>query len=554
MLKFSGKLFQTGQISYEHAQFMTYIDGNYYFYSDNKCFQTDENFYVTEERKINFPFYVRQQYENYTKFENDYPQWFVTCECNGKHYSNVFDKLYEFKKFEATPLTVIPDYPIDQKQNHKVMSAAGQLFATNGRSIFLYDPLDKSFNIVNTLKDCIMLRLHNMNGQILVRDNQNRKLYILDLNYQFVQITDRFANRDLIIANSRYLIQYYNNFCITHCEQLEIVFKETNIQNKGDDIKRVNYILKSQQWDITDQTFIKLLGLEKSQIVNSSKEFQMQDIPEEIKQLENSSINQSFVQQLYFGLTENQKLTKNLTHGYIKLLLLINKQDTVIQYITKYKTLISFVDFTKIFHINDIDNFLRYVEQTQENLNDFFDQIEDEQVLFKLLGNDSLRDYYLKYCIESNKVLDFQNTQTSQIIKLLFQRQYSQHLNQFLYYNYIQCLQQLPNYTYKLYISYQNFSPEAANILFQYQPKLLLSLIAKLNFHSILPIKSCNDVVCLSDYLVLKQMQVPAKLDDTTPYIMYIKQKLQDDQPIGEQKGFQLPAYLLKYKKFEPKL
>ncbi|CAL6012439.1 Conserved_hypothetical protein [Hexamita inflata] len=147
---------------------MTKIDEYYYFYSRNICYKTDESFFIIEQKEIQFPFYVRQKYSNFEKFDNDYPQWFVSCECNGRHFSNVYDMLYEFKPFQAIPLTAIPDYPIDQKQNHKVTSVAGQLFVTNGRDIFVYNLNANSFKIVNICEDCIMLRLHTINGQILV--------------------------------------------------------------------------------------------------------------------------------------------------------------------------------------------------------------------------------------------------------------------------------------------------------------------------------------------------------------------------------------------------
>ena len=69
-------------------------------------------------------------------FYNDYVQWFTTVECSGRYYCSVFDRVFRFEPFKVTPLATIPDYPNNQKTNHKLTSWNNRLFVTNGTDVY----------------------------------------------------------------------------------------------------------------------------------------------------------------------------------------------------------------------------------------------------------------------------------------------------------------------------------------------------------------------------------------------------------------------------------
>jgi hypothetical protein len=91
--------------------YLTIINGEFFFYSDNTCYKTTQQFEIVEQRQIDFPFKFKNGGKGFSYFSNDYIQWFQTAECNGSHYLNVFDTVYKFEPFKATPLVTIPNYP-----------------------------------------------------------------------------------------------------------------------------------------------------------------------------------------------------------------------------------------------------------------------------------------------------------------------------------------------------------------------------------------------------------------------------------------------------------
>ncbi|CAL6094952.1 Conserved_hypothetical protein [Hexamita inflata] len=547
-LQIFGKEINTGQIKYEDAQFMTKIDEYYYFYSKNICYKTDESFFIIEQKDIQFPFYVRQKYSNFEKFDNDYPQWFVSCECNGRHFSNVYDMLYEFKPFQAIQLTAIPDYPIDQKQNHKVTSVAGQLFVTNGRDIFVYNLNANSFKIVNICEDCIMLRLHTINGQILVRDNQNRKLYTLGLNHEFIKIEDNFKNTDLILANSNYLLNYSDKFCITYNVNQTLTHIKSTIRPIGEDIKRINYILNNGEWDVTDQTLFKILDIEKEQIQASYQQFEYPEIPQTIEQIvKDNHLNLSFVQYCYFVLSKQLRFAKHLHSGIVQLMVITQQQDHL-QYLVEYCDVkLQYNDFVKIFQYNDIDKFLKIVEASVENANCIFETIEDDESELKIIQNTQLNRFYICFCIQIHK----NSTQIQQHLKQCSQVDVDLFMNQAIKFNNVEIVNILKeNATAISSHNILNFSPEVASALSFNNDQKVVKDMGIQQYFSVIP--DLNIVpqadVFLCDYITLTQKNIQCNLA-TLPSLIYIKEKLKTQ---AFNRKVKLPAHLkkeqLKYK------
>ncbi|CAL6012513.1 Conserved_hypothetical protein [Hexamita inflata] len=540
-----GIQYNSGQIKYEDAQFMAKIDEYYYFYSNNICYQTDENFFIIEQKSVNFPFYVRQQHQNFRMFDNDYPQWFVTSECNGRHFSNVYDMLYEFKPFETIPLTVIPEYPINHKQNHKVLSIAGLLLVTNGHDIFEY--IDNTFKIIsNTYFNCNSLRLHEINGQILVRDNINRNLYTLGLNYELLKIEENFRNSDLIVANKNYIINYNDKYCVTYCQNQILTHMNTSISSQGDDIKRINYILNNGEWDISQQTFTKILGAKKDQIFKETIKFQNTQVPESILKIsEQFNFNKSFIMYSYFVLQNQLFIPKYLHSGIVKLILIDDKKEQIKYLVENCDIKLSYKDFTKVFKCDDVENYIKVVD-SQENINQLFQNIDTEEIENFILEKTEFNLKYISFCIVSLKQSSLVNKyvkihineiQPQQLIKLMDEAIHANNIEYVTILSQLVCLNS---------INTRHCSPEVAQIIASVSINKEISKTLKHQQYYIIfstpPVK-IQSAVYLCDYVHLTKLNIPCELV-LLPFIIYFKEQLKINYTVNG--NILLPAHLKK--------
>ncbi|CAL6012567.1 Conserved_hypothetical protein [Hexamita inflata] len=402
------------QIETNEAMFLTYIDNNYYFYSRNVCYKTNASFEIIEKRDIDFPYCLYKDFGEFRSFSNDYIMWFETAECDGKHYSNVCDTMYEFGVFTVKKLATIPDYPVGLKNYHKVVSADGLIFVTNGQDVFKFSPFDLSFNQISQF-NTRELKLHKLNGYIVCRASCSQEMFLFDLEFNKCN-TLKFNNEQKdIILNNKYFVNYGSKFQITNVIDSVINIEKTNIEPRANDIVLANYILIDGQWDLTDASFKKFLGATKQQLILEEEKYKINNITciaqifsEYIKQ---NAINQQLANQIIcklqmFGI---QKLSKIEKSNYLQLLLATQQYHSAMELLEQFRIQISFQQYFLLFsHVKEQQKIVKLIKYlNEEEQKQAFELLENQSnvnldLLIELLINEKTILKYIQYKIEQN--------------------------------------------------------------------------------------------------------------------------------------------------------
>ncbi|CAL6012585.1 Conserved_hypothetical protein [Hexamita inflata] len=558
-LCFNKQIPRTNQIEINEAMFLTYIDNYYYFYSSNVCYKTNASFEIIEKREIDFPYSLYKAYGEFRTFSNDYIIWFETAECNGKHYSNVYDMIYEFGVFTVKKLANIPDYPTGEKNNHKLVSVNGQVFVTNGTNIFIFNPVNFSYIKINSFESAYQqLRIHNLNEQLMCRSNRDNQIFVLDLEYQKGSVTD-FNTRDLILANKKYFINYYEQFQISYIYDGEIKLEERSIKPINDDVLLANYILLDGQWDLTDASFKKFLGATKQELSDKCSQSNDNILKDNVLNifkdyLQQDTCNSQLAMYILNKVQTNgiASLTKRQKSSYFQLLVETNQYQAALKLTDQFPIKMSFnAIFQIIKEIQDPVKLMSIMKTLNENeLEDMFEFSEsqmEQDALIQLLVKCNIISKYIFYKVKKNETV----SQTlAQIIMQMAQKDKQEIFELAIEQNNIFCVRLLMNEKLEIVsdnIIINNISPEIARLLFSVNPKKYSELqehliqnrdeidIALLNFKP-------KDEVSAADYLYLQKKNIDAKCFEES-FAVY-QQMIKNNQIPPEQ----LPAHLKKHK------
>ncbi|CAL6058089.1 Conserved_hypothetical protein [Hexamita inflata] len=550
----------TNQIETNDAMFLTYIDNYYYFYSRNVCYKTNASFEIIEKRDIDFPYHLQQDFGEFRFFPNDYIMWFETVECNGKHYSNVYNMIYEFGVFSVKQLAIIPDYPAGEKNNHKVVGVNNQVFVTNGTNLFKFNPINYDFIKINTFQSANQqLRIHNLNGQLLCRSNRDNQIFLLDLEYQKGSVTD-FNTRDLILANKKYFINYSEQFQISYIFNGEIILEERSITPSNDDVILANYILLDGQWDLTDASFKKFLGATKQELSDRCQQSNDNILKDNVLNiykdyLQQDTCNSQLAMYILNKVQTNgiASLTKRQKSSYFQLLVETNQYQAAVKLNDQYPIKMSFYAiFQFIKEIQDPIKLMSIMKTLNENeLEDMFEFIEsqmEQDALIQLLVKCNIISKYIFYKVKKNETV---SQALALIIMQMAQKDKQEIFELAIEQNNIFYVRLLMNE--KLEIVSKEISPEIARLLFSANPKKYSELqedlirnrdeidIALLNFKP-------KDEVSVANYLYLQKKNIDAKCFEGS-FAVY-QQMIKNNQiPDSE-----LPAHLKKHFKFNKNL
>ncbi|CAL5991468.1 Conserved_hypothetical protein [Hexamita inflata] len=549
------------QIETNDAMFLTYIDNYYYFYSRNVCYKTNASFEIIEKRDIDFPYCLYKDFGEFRSFSDDYIMWFETTECNGKYYSNVCDTMYEFGVFTVKKLAIIPDFPVGQKNYHKVVSVDGLIFVTNGQDVFKFSPFDLSFNQISQF-NTRQLKLHKLNGYIVCRASCSQEMFLFDLEFNKCNMLKLKNEQKDIILNNKYFVNYEtygSKFQITNIIDLVINIEKTNIEPRANDIVLANYILVDGQWDLTDASFKKFLGTTKQQLILEEEQYKINDttcIPQIFSEyIKQHVINQQLANQIIYKLQKFgiQKFSKIEKSNYLQLLLATQQYQSAMELLEQFRIQISFQQYFQLFnHVKEHQKIVKLIKYLkEEEQNQAFELLENQSnvnidLLIELIINEKMILKYIQYKIELNADNGYQ---FEKIMQEMLTQDKQMLLDSAINENNLNYAKML---THNLQLAVNtNISSQMASLLLPNYPDMINDLVETSLIYDLNPLcfKKIKAETSAADYLYLSKNNIDSKCYEKS---FAVFQAMINQNKFVNSK--QLPAHMKKQTQFNKNL